>query len=117
MKEQPLTMGTGPVPVDVGDIEEAFLYEKFVHSFEVHLRPPEGTCARDIRVDVTTSTIKVGLKGRRPYLEATLNGSVHADETIWTYVDGLLKVELQKANRHNDWYGGLTLDDGWRCAW
>ena len=114
---QPLTMGTGPVPVDVGDVEEAFLYEKLYDSFDVLVTPPAGTRARDLAVDVTPKTISIGLKGRPPYLKAGLNGAVHPDETIWTLTDGVLRVELQKADRHSDWYSGLTLDDDWRCAW
>lgn len=51
------------------------------------------------------------------YLDGTLNGTVHADETIWTLTDGVLRIELQKAYPNKNWFHGLTLADDWRCVW
>lgn len=66
---QPLTMGTGPVPVDVGDVVEAFLWEKFYDSIDVIFVLPEGTRTRDLDVRVTAKTITVGLKHRKPAID------------------------------------------------
>ena len=63
---QPLTMGTGPVPVDVGDVVEAYLYEKFYDSIDFIFVPPAGTKSRDLDVRVAAKTITVGLRGRPP---------------------------------------------------
>lgn len=60
-------MGTGPIPIDVGDDVEAYLYEKFYDSIDFIFKPPEGTSAKDLDVKVTSTKLVVGLRGRSPY--------------------------------------------------
>ena len=77
---QPLTMGTGPVPVDVGDVVEAYLYEKFYDSIDFIFVPPAGTKSRDLDVRVAAKTITVGLRGRPPCgASASRHGASEAD--------------------------------------
>ena len=78
---QPLTMGTGPVPVDVGDVVEAYLYEKFYDSIDFIFVPPAGTKSRDLDVRVAAKTITVGLRGRPPCgASASWHGASEAED-------------------------------------
>jgi hypothetical protein len=70
-----------------------------------------------IHVDISYSHLKVGLKGvEQAYVDEDTGGSVKIQESMWTFSDGEITINLQKMNKAEVWdsalrgQAGQTLD-------
>ena len=111
-------MGVGRVPVDVGDMNDAFEYELEFGEVTLYVPLPEGVKAKQLAVDVAVTSLSIGLKGKPPYLRGTFGGKVkHDEDVVWTIEQGFLKLELSKADVRESWAYALKVPDNWQCSW
>lgn len=65
---------------------------------------PPGSRGRDCDVRITRGTLHAGIKGQPPVLDGELFAPVHADDSLWSVVDGkLLEISLQKVDGMQWW--------------
>jgi len=64
----------------------------------------EGVKSRDVLVNITSSSIQLGLKGKDPVLSGKLHERVKVDDSTWTLVDGkMIHVYLEKLDGMKWW--------------
>lgn len=74
------------------DIKEATIY----------IKPPGGLKKPDFDIKIQAHTIKVGLKGKAPFLRDQLYDEVNNESSTWSLRKGELQIRLVKA-RKVDW--------------
>ena len=121
-KSAPGTMGIGRVDFECGGVVVA-QYILELGDLEIFVPLPAGVRAKQLAVDVGVRSLKVGLKGQRPYLDAAFVGRVEPDSVVWTVEGGELHLEITKAGSSGSsellaWKGCLEpLPEGRVCEW
>lgn len=67
--------------------------------------------SRDLIVNITKKSLKVGLKGQEPIIDGELCAEVKSDECVWVLQDNkTVLITLEKLNRMN-WWDRLVMTD------
>jgi hypothetical protein len=74
---------------------------------DVVVAAPPGARARDLRCDVSTMRLSLGVVGQRAYLEGSLCAPVKSEDCLWTLEDGELHLSLAKMEPGRAWPGLL----------
>jgi len=77
------------------------LLPKHKEEFKKKLQPGEKLPELDIKI--TSTHLKVGLKGAPPFLDEDLAGQVKASESYWMIEDDELHIQLQKMHKADTW--------------
>ena len=64
---------------------------------------PKGTRARDCDVQLTSTSLRVGLKGQAPIVDGPLFESIKVSDSGWSLADDNLDVLLTKENKQQWW--------------
>ena len=78
-----------------------------------YVRTPPGVKAKILDVEVTSTSVKFGIKGNPPYLHHELTEQVKAADSFWTLEDGELHMQMTKLHKGRPWvslfkgHGGL----------
>ena len=73
-------------------------------SLDVYVPVKEGTRSRDVDVRITANSLRVGMKGQEPVINAPLHDKVKADDCTWTLVDNkVVHVYLEKLDGMKWW--------------
>ena len=78
-----------------------FLLAKHKAEFQKQLQP--GEKLPELEIKITSTHIKIGLKGTPPFLDEDLGASVKASESFWMIEDDELHVCLQKMYKAETW--------------
>jgi hypothetical protein len=77
----------------------------------VVLKVPKGTPSKQLDIEFTPTTMRVGLRGQEPILDGKLLDRIHVDNSTWTLEsDGELTLELSKVNKMAWWKAVLEGD-------
>ncbi|GLE04077.1 hypothetical protein PINS_up012988 [Pythium insidiosum] len=94
----------GPPLVGNGGQTDKYIWTQTLQEAQVNFVVPEGTKSRQIAVDITSTRLKVGLKGASPIVDGLLHKRVKVDDSFWTLEDGnRICVYLQKENQMEWW--------------
>ncbi|KAJ0402701.1 hypothetical protein P43SY_007843 [Pythium insidiosum] len=94
----------GPPLVGNGGATEKYVWTQTLQEAQANFIVPEGTKSRQIAVDITSTRLKVGLKGASPIVDGLLHKRVKVDDSFWTLEDGnRICVYLQKENQMEWW--------------
>lgn len=74
----------------------------------VHISIPEGTTSKMLKVDMTKTNLKVGLKGKEPFIDGKFSKPIMVDDSLWCIeTDGsgkkFLQLSLTKREGQNWW--------------
>jgi len=78
-----------------------------------YVRTPPGVKAKILDVEVTSTSVKFGIKGNPPYLHHERTEQVKAGDSFWTLEDGELHMQMTKLHKGRPWvslfkgHGGL----------
>ena len=61
-----------------------------------YVRTPPGVKAKILDVEVTSTSVKFGIKGNPPYLHHELTEQVKAGDSLWTLEDGELHMQMKR---------------------
>eukprot|EP00937_MAST-01D_sp_MAST-1D-sp2_P003617 g3617.t1 len=100
------------------EMRQAFVHEgRTVYEWEqsmeevlVYIAPPPGVTAKQLDCKITARHLTVGIKGNPPFLDVSwhdLGGSVVVDESMWTFDDGEMEINLQKMQKGATWNSAL----------
>ena len=64
---------------------------------------PKGTRARNCDVQLTSTSLRVGLKGQAPIVDGPLFESIKVSDSGWSLADDNLDVLLMKENKQQWW--------------
>lgn len=94
-----------PPPPGNGMVLEKYSWTQQLADLQVVVPVPEGTRTRDLKVDLTTTKISVGLKNAaEPLLAGPLHKRIVLDESFWTLEDNReVVISLVKANNMEWW--------------
>ena len=71
---------------------------------DVFVPLPEAVKSKDVVVNITPASLRIGLKGKDAVLDGKLNERVKVDDSTWTLVDGkMIHVYLEKLDGMKWW--------------
>jgi len=71
------------------------------------IKTPPGTRASQLDVVITSSHLKVGIKGNPPFLDHDFASVVVEDESTWTLDGNELEISLQKMKKAETWNAAI----------
>ncbi|DBA02056.1 TPA: hypothetical protein N0F65_000303 [Lagenidium giganteum] len=94
----------GPAPVGNGGQTDKYVWTQTLQEAQVSFPVPEGTKSRFVQVDLTSTKLKVALKGGETLADGLLHKKIKVDDSFWTLEDGnRICVYLQKENQMEWW--------------
>ena len=86
-----------------------------LNSVDIFVPLQSGIRSRDVDVCISSSSLRVGLKGQNPVIDGKLHDKVKADDCTWTLVDNkVVHVYLEKLDGMKWWScvvtGGKEID-------
>ena len=98
----------------IHDGKTVYEWEQSMEEVLVYLTPPPGVTAKHLDCKITATHLTVGIKGNPPFLNHQTTGTVVVDESCWTFDDGEMEINLQKAKKGETWNsvleGHATMD-------
>lgn len=86
-----------------------YKWTQTIQEVDISVPVPPGTRARDLVVEIKSTSIKVGLKGQEPIMEGTFPKRVTTDECTWSLEDQKsVSIQLEKVNKMEWWEHVLT---------
>ena len=106
--------GEKPIPGN-GGVTEKYWWTQTLDELTVHVKLPPGTTAKMLDVRITSTRMKVGLKGgAEPIIDGELHKKILADETLWTVEtdkdDKIFQATLTKKEGMGWWSCVITGD-------
>ncbi len=83
--------------------QTVYEWEQTLEDVLVYITPPPGVKASHLFVKIAPGHVSLGLKGAPPFIDERLAGTCVAGESLWTFDDGVLQVQLTKAHRAETW--------------
>mmetsp|Transcript_15641 Transcript_15641/g.26073 ORF Transcript_15641/g.26073 Transcript_15641/m.26073 type:complete len:209 (-) Transcript_15641:2294-2920(-) len=78
-------------------------WEQSLEEVNIYIVPPAGLIARDMDIVLSHDRVRIGVKGTPPFIDEGTGGSVKKDESFWTFADGEVNINLQKAKKGSTW--------------
>ncbi len=98
--------GETPIPGN-GGVTEKYYWQQTLEEVTMYMKLPKGTTTKMLEVKITSTRIKVGIKGQEPLVDGELNKRILADETIWTIEtekdDKVFQATFTKKEQMNWW--------------
>lgn len=95
--------GTKPNSGNGGDFP-TYNFTQVLSSVDLFVPVPKGTQSRQCAVEITASSVKIGLKGVAPILAGNLYAKVKLDSCTWTLVDNsTIHLFLEKYDQMKWW--------------
>lgn len=91
-------------------------WEQSLSEVNIYIRPPPDIPRKLIEIEITHDRLVVGIKNTIPFIDEATGGPVIADDSLWTFVDGEININLQKMNKAEAWdcalkgHAGQTID-------
>lgn len=81
-----------------------YSFTQVLGSLDLYLPVKVGIKSRDVDVKITSSSLRVGIKGEAPILDGKLHDRVKSDDCTWTLVDNKqVHVYLEKYDSMKWW--------------
>lgn len=87
-------------------------WEQSMNEVNLYIEPPPGVTRHMLEIIITHHHLVVGIKGTRPFIDEDTWGIVKADESLWTFSDGEININLQKMNKAEAWDSALVGQGG-----
>ena len=71
------------IPIGNGGICEKYFWTQNLNELTVYIDVPEGTRAKEVNCKITSTKLKIGLKGQEPIIDGDLGGKAKVD-SLWT---------------------------------
>jgi len=78
-------------------------WEQELDEVNMFIEAPPGLPATGITCSIKPTHVTIGIKGNPPYIDEDLGGLVVEKESFWTYEDGIIHLQLQKALVGTTW--------------
>jgi hypothetical protein len=93
-----------PPPLGNGMVLEKYSWTQQLADLQIVVPVPEGTKTKQLKVDMTSSKLSVGLKGQEPILSGKFHKKILLDDSFWTLEDNKEVVfTLMKGNQMEWW--------------
>jgi CS domain len=78
-------------------------WEQSLEEVNIYINPPAGVTRSMFDIKISHNHLRIGLKGAPPFIDEDTGGAVKVDESTWTFVDGVLNINLQKMIKAEAW--------------
>jgi hypothetical protein len=96
--------GTGLIPNSGnGSQTDTYTWTQVLSELESHIKVPNGVKAKDLDIQIKTSKLKLGLKGKKAIVEGEWYKPIKPDDSYWTFEDGTVVLHLVKQNQMEWW--------------
>lgn len=82
-------------------------WEQSLIEVNLYIEPPQGVTRKMISIKISPHHLIVGLIGAPPFIDEDTGGPIIANESMWTFVDGEININLQKMNKAETWLSAL----------
>ena len=102
------------VPRELGLELDRYKWRQNQSFVEEFVRLPRGCAKKDVRVEISATTLDVRVREER-VIDGALRATVKAELSTWVIVDDVLEIVLLKKNRRGHYDNGCTnADTYWR---
>ena len=98
------------VPRELGLELDRYKWRQNQSFVEVFVRLPRGCAKKDVRVEISATTLDVRVREER-VINGALRATVKAELSTWVIVDDVLEIALLKKNRRGHYDNGCTNAD------
>ncbi len=88
--------------------ETIYEWEQSLEECNIYLKPPPHITHKMLDVQILVNSLKIGIKGEKPFLDEPTGGPIIQDESFWTISDGELQINLQKMRKGENWLCALA---------
>lgn len=82
-------------------------WEQSLEECNIYITPPAGLPRELIDIRITYDHLVVGVKDTTPFIDEDIHSIVKPDESMWTYSDGVININLQKMKKGETWTAAL----------
>ncbi|KAK9846275.1 hypothetical protein WJX81_000693 [Elliptochloris bilobata] len=83
-------------------------WDQTLSEVNVYVQLPAGLKAKQLYVDISSSHLRIGITPNPPYLDHDLAGRIRPSDSFWTVDDGVLNLQLCKADKGEPWQCALV---------
>ncbi|KAL6770728.1 hypothetical protein ACKKBF_B32410 [Auxenochlorella protothecoides x Auxenochlorella symbiontica] len=88
--------------------QKVYEWNQTLSDINIFIDLPPGARAKDLAVSFTTARLTVGLANTPPYLDKDLAGAIKVSDSLWTVEDGILVLQLVKAQTGVTWPAAIA---------
>ena len=88
--------------------ETIYEWEQSLEECNIYLKPPPNITRKMLDIQILVNSLKIGIKGEKPFLDEPTGGPIIQDESFWTISDGELQINLQKMRKGENWQCALA---------
>lgn len=83
-------------------------WDQSLSEVNIYVEVPQGVRAKQLTVSIKPQHLSVGIKDLPAYLDKELGGLVRVSESLWTLEDGVLHIQLAKAQADTTWASAIA---------
>ncbi len=87
-------------------------WEQSMSEVNIYINPPTGVTRKMLHIVISHHHLTVGLKDTNPFIDEDTWGIIKPDESLWTFADGEININLQKMNKAEAWDSALVGQGG-----
>jgi hypothetical protein len=92
-----------PPPPGNGGRTDRYVWTQQLSEVTINCPMPPGTTSKMLDVDYSNKRLKVGVKGQPSIINGELHKRIIVDDSLWTFEDGEVVLNLQKENKMEWW--------------
>ncbi|CAL8461738.1 g1269 [Coccomyxa elongata] len=92
----------------IHDGNTIYEWDQTLSEVNIYIEVPTGVKAKQLFVNISSSHISLGIRPNPPYLDRDLSERVKAGESYWTLEDGILHLQLCKAEKGQPWKSAIA---------
>ncbi|KAG7672442.1 hypothetical protein KSW81_001406 [Nannochloris sp. 'desiccata'] len=88
--------------------QNVYQWDQTLSEVNIYIQLPSAVKAKQLTVEIASKHLTVGIQGNPPYLDKDLGGPVKVSDSLWTIEDGVLHIELTKAEEASTWPSAIA---------
>mmetsp|Transcript_23728 Transcript_23728/g.39608 ORF Transcript_23728/g.39608 Transcript_23728/m.39608 type:complete len:209 (+) Transcript_23728:32-658(+) len=87
-------------------------WDQSLSEVNIYIEPPPDLPRNMIEIVISHRHLKVGIKNTPPFIDEDMGGPCIPDDSLWTFLDGEITINLQKMNKAEAWDCALVGQSG-----
>ena len=82
-------------------------WDQSLDEVNIYIHPPKGIKGSMLSIIIESQHLTVGIKGNPPFIDEDIMHLVNASDSLWTYIDNEIQIQLYKSQPGKTWLGVL----------